>query len=49
MEEIQNPIVHASFADAEFMDAMPEQVRQRPSQFVAERNQALNRGHTQVS
>jgi len=45
MEEIQNPIVHASFTNPELMNAMPEQVRQRPSQFVAGRGQALDRSH----
>src|SRR5271157_1450879 len=45
MEEIQNPIVHAPFTDPQLMNAIIEEVRQGPSQFVAERGEAFNRGH----
>jgi hypothetical protein len=45
VEEVQNPIVDVPFPDSELVNAIPEQVRHRPSQFVAERGEALNGGH----
>ena len=41
MEEVQDPVMNASQAGAQFVDAVSQEVRFGPTQFVAHLAQAL--------
>jgi hypothetical protein len=34
VQEVQNSRIHTTFADPKFVDSIPEQIGQRPPQFV---------------